>query len=59
MKVHRVPLCFAAVPPSIAIKEVVIGNFEDDCSLSCELSISSSSSSKFPMTTSLLLSSLL
>ena len=21
-KVHRVPLCFAAVPPSIAIKEV-------------------------------------
>ena len=28
------------MPPSIAIKEVVIGNFEDDCSLSCELSIS-------------------
>ena len=22
MKVHRVPLCFAAVPPSIAIKDL-------------------------------------
>ena len=40
------------MPPSIAIKEVVIGNFEDDDDDIESSQESEQSSSKFPMTTS-------